>query len=165
MGELHTLIENRGRQGALDVWNPRSEVDTAHAYMTDEDTGIGFLYSGFCQAALPHRSLPAGQNWHILSEHVGLLVEPGSRFDLEGIKPPEPLGVPYGSRARLIMLYLQSEALRTKNREVELGAPCGNGSERWAYHGAAKTDVLSAIRLNASAGAVSPSIYSLAQVK
>jgi hypothetical protein len=29
--------------------------------------------------------------------------------------------VPYGSRARLIMLYLQSEALRTGCREVELG--------------------------------------------
>lgn len=29
--------------------------------------------------------------------------------------------MPYGSRARLIMLYLQSEALRTGSREVELG--------------------------------------------
>src|SRR4051794_3786326 len=121
MGELHTLIENKGKQGALDVWCPRSEVEAAHSYMTDEDTNVGYLYSGFCQAALPHRGLPAGQNWHIQSEHVGLLVEPGSRFDPEGIKPPEPIGVPYGSRARLIMLYLQSEALRTKSREVELG--------------------------------------------
>jgi hypothetical protein len=34
---------------------------------------------------------------------------------------PEPIGVPYGSRARLIMLYMQSEALRTRSREIELG--------------------------------------------
>jgi hypothetical protein len=34
---------------------------------------------------------------------------------------PEPVGVPYGSRARLILLRLQSEALRTGSREVELG--------------------------------------------
>jgi Plasmid encoded RepA protein len=34
---------------------------------------------------------------------------------------PAPIGVPYGSRARLIMLFLQSEALRTGSREVELG--------------------------------------------
>ncbi len=29
--------------------------------------------------------------------------------------------MPYGSRARLILIYLQSEALRTQSREVELG--------------------------------------------
>ena len=29
--------------------------------------------------------------------------------------------MPYGSRARLIILYLQSEALKTNSREVELG--------------------------------------------
>ena len=34
---------------------------------------------------------------------------------------PEQIGVPYGSRARLIMLYVQSEALRTSSREVGLG--------------------------------------------
>ncbi|MBV8522282.1 MAG: hypothetical protein JOY71_09175 [Acetobacteraceae bacterium] len=34
---------------------------------------------------------------------------------------PEPVGVPYGSRARLILLRPQSEALRTGCREVELG--------------------------------------------
>ena len=31
------------------------------------------------------------------------------------------MGVPYGSRARLILLYLQTEAVRTNSREVELG--------------------------------------------
>ena len=34
---------------------------------------------------------------------------------------PEPVGIPYGSRARLILLRLQSEALRTQSRDVELG--------------------------------------------
>jgi hypothetical protein len=31
------------------------------------------------------------------------------------------VGVPYGSRARLILLYLQTEAVRMNCREVELG--------------------------------------------
>lgn len=48
-----------------------------------------------------------------------LIVEPGMRSGPAG--KPVHVGVPYGSRARLIMLYLQSEALRTGNREVELG--------------------------------------------
>jgi hypothetical protein len=33
----------------------------------------------------------------------------------------EHIGVPYGSVARLILLFLQTEALRTNSREVELG--------------------------------------------
>jgi hypothetical protein len=36
-------------------------------------------------------------------------------------QPALAVGVPYGSRARLIMLYLQTEALKTGCRDVELG--------------------------------------------
>ena len=46
------------------------------------------------------------------------MIEPGA-IELNGevIK----VGVPYGSRARLILLYLQTEAIRTRSREIELG--------------------------------------------
>ena len=43
---------------------------------------------------------------------------------------PEPVGVPYGSRARLIMLYLQSEAVRTQSRDIELGRSLRNWLSR-----------------------------------
>jgi hypothetical protein len=33
----------------------------------------------------------------------------------------QPIGVPYGSLARIILLYLQTEAIRTGNPEVVLG--------------------------------------------
>ncbi|MBV8457064.1 MAG: plasmid replication initiator, partial [Acetobacteraceae bacterium] len=52
-------------------------------------------------------------------ERITLIVQPGMRPTPSGT--PAPVGVPYGSRARLIMLYLQSEALRTGSREIELG--------------------------------------------
>ena len=58
MGTVHQLITDRGRQAALDFGHDRGEVDAAAAYLTDEDTSVGFLYSGWCQAALPHRRLP-----------------------------------------------------------------------------------------------------------
>jgi hypothetical protein len=75
--------------------------------MADEDSGIGCIYSGLCQAALPHKRLPNTEAWQVKSDHITLVVEPGNRPG-SGEKP-EPIGVPYGSRARLIMLYLQSE--------------------------------------------------------
>jgi hypothetical protein len=39
----------------------------------------------------------------------------------DGTQTFEFVGVPFGSHARLILLYLQTEALRTGSREVELG--------------------------------------------
>ena len=128
MGTVHQLIEARGKQGALELGGlERREIEAATAYMSDEDNAVGFLYSGWCQAALPHRRLPDAEGWQIQSERVTLVVEPGMRPTTTG--KPAPVGVPYGSRARLILIYLQSEAIRTKSREIELG-----GSLRaWLY--------------------------------
>src|SRR5438309_2122974 len=119
MGEVHDLIERSGKNAALMAELDRHVVEAAAAYMADEEAGIGFLYSGWCQAALPHRRLPDDKGWQVHSERVTLIVQPGMRPTTTG--DPAPVGVPYGSRARLIMLYLQSEALRTGNRDVELG--------------------------------------------
>jgi Plasmid encoded RepA protein len=119
MGDLHHRLTERGKAATLEAALDRSEVEAAAAYLADEDSGIGFLYSGWCQAALPHRKLPDDQAWQVKGERITLIVEPGSRPGPGNA--PVPVGVPYGSRARLILLYLQSEALRTGSREVELG--------------------------------------------
>jgi Plasmid encoded RepA protein len=119
VGTVHSLIEAKGRLGALGHDVDRRTIETAAAYMADEDNGIGFVYSGWAQAALPHRRLKDDQTWQITSDRVKLLIEPGRRAT--DIGDPIWVGVPYGSRARLIMLYLQTEALRTNSREIELG--------------------------------------------
>src|SRR3954464_4430178 len=123
MGTVHQLIRDAGRQGALDFALDfsceRLEVEAAVAYMADEEGGIGFLYSGWCQAALPHRRLPDADGWQIQSERTILIVEPGMRAGPAG--KPVPVGVPYGSRARLILIFLQSEAIKSHSREIELG--------------------------------------------
>jgi hypothetical protein len=128
MGTVHTLIESKGRLGALDSDFDRRIIETAANYMADEDNGIGFVYSGWAQAALPHRRLKDDQTWQINSDHVKLLIEPGRRATEVG--DPIWVGVPYGSRARLIMLYLQTEALRTSSREIELGKSLRNWLSR-----------------------------------
>ena len=97
----------------------RRVVDAAAHYLGDEDGGIGFLYSGWAQAALPHKRLPDEQPWQVRTDRVNLVVEPGRKSLPSG--GLQWVGVPYGSRARLIMLYLQTEALRTQSREIELG--------------------------------------------
>jgi hypothetical protein len=119
---VHKLIEELGRQGALkaaESEGDRRAIEAAISYMSDEEAGVGFLYSGWCQAALPHKKLADEAVWKVQTERVTLVVEPGRR-NLLG-DHTEFVGVPYGSRARLILLYLQSEALRTKSRDIELG--------------------------------------------
>jgi len=87
--------------------------------MSDEDADVGFLYSGWCQASLPHKRLADDAEWQIRSDYINMLVQPGLRTTETG--PAQRVGVPYGSRARLIMMYVQSEAHKTRSREVNLG--------------------------------------------
>ena len=118
MAEVHALIEEHGKAGALRFDVERAVVEAAASYMTTEDGEIGFLYSGWAQSALPHKRLADDAVWAVKTDYVSLVVQPGYRH---GNGAPVPVGVPYGSRARLICLYLQSEALKTNSREVELG--------------------------------------------
>lgn len=122
MAAVHRMIEELGTRGALQAAESeadRKAVEAAINYMGDEEVGIGFLYSGWCQAALPHKRLADDAVWKVQTERVTLMVEPGRR-NLPG-DDTQFCGVPYGSRARLILLYLQSEALRTNSRDIALG--------------------------------------------
>lgn len=119
MGEVHRLLIEQGRAEALKTDVDRRVVDAAAAYMAIEDGEIGFVYAGWAQASLPHRRLPDDAHWQIQTDKVSLIVQPGLRAVQGG--NPVSVGVPYGSRARLIILYLQTEAIRTSSREIELG--------------------------------------------
>ena len=122
MGTVHRLVIEHGREEALKKVDPadRHLVRVAADILAEEDDAIGVTYSGFCQASLPHKRLPAEKEWIQKSERLTLMIEPG-RLIRPGTNEGEFVGVPYGSRARLILLYLQTQALRSRSREVELG--------------------------------------------
>jgi hypothetical protein len=119
MAEVHALLLAQGKEIALKTDMDRAVVEAAAGYLSSEDTDIGYLFSGWAQAALPHRRLPDDMAWQVTTDRVTLIVQPGLRPAANGT--PVSVGVPYGSRARLILLYLQTEAVRTNTREVELG--------------------------------------------
>src|SRR3954470_16108804 len=120
MGEVHQLLTERGKARVLAECDiDRKVVGAAAGYLGNEDGETGFLYSGWAQSGLPHKRLPDDASWQVHTEHMSLVVQPGLRPSVSG--NAIPVGVPYGSRARLICIYLQTEALRTQSREVELG--------------------------------------------
>ena len=83
------------------------------------------------QTALPHRDLyatrPDGQPDPTRKETVyavtngtrSLTVRAGYTLDPHGT--PTSLGIPYGALARLLLVYIATEALRTGRRRVDLG--------------------------------------------
>src|SRR3546814_11694319 len=84
----------------------------------DESPSISYMYSGFAMTTLPHRPLADDALWEKRNGRLTLLVEPGFLYEGES---SVRYGVPYGSRARLIMFYLQTEAIKTRSRVIRLG--------------------------------------------
>lgn len=124
MSKTHDLIIEEGRDAALRSSDDHRVVDIAARFLSDESIGIGITYSGFCMTALPHRRIPDEQSWVRSIPGLSLLVRPGMRPTVPTPRGPddyEPIGVPYGAKARLILLYLQTQALRDGGPQVKLG--------------------------------------------
>jgi hypothetical protein len=126
---LHQLVLIHGRERAREMVpaKQRPLVDIAAEVMANESQRIGISYTGFCLTSLPHKRLPDDQTWEKKGHRVTLWVEPG-RMKARG--KVVTYGVPYGARARMILLYLQTQAVRTKSREVELGRSMRDWMER-----------------------------------
>lgn len=123
MGTVHDLLEAHGKlatRGLVEGRRGPRIVEAASGWASDEDLGTGYIHSGWCQTALPHRRPKDGSAiWKLETDNMTLFVEPGIRMQANGT--PAHVGVPFGAIARLILIYLQSEALRTGSRDVELG--------------------------------------------
>ena len=95
-------------------------VEVTHEMLSELPTAedLSFLHSGLCQTCLPH-SRPAENHaiWRRRSGRFSLLVQPGAIDTGDG--QPRYVGVPYGPKARLILIHLQTEGMRS--RTVSLG--------------------------------------------
>jgi hypothetical protein len=92
----------------------RQVVEAAYQVLSDEAEKIGFTYSGFALTSLPHKPQQSG-SWRREGHNLTLVLQAGLDRNEKSV------GLPYGSYARFILLFLQSEAIRTSSREIELG--------------------------------------------
>lgn len=116
-------------QHQLSIWTPdqllqvaasddeRRLVEIAAAAMQAAD--IGYLHSALCTMQLPH-ARPAKENEPLVRSdgNYHMMIQP--RGIIEDGKH-KPVGVPYGNLARLILLHLQSEAVRNQSPNVYVG--------------------------------------------
>jgi hypothetical protein len=135
MGTVHQLIDRHGIEVARAMAQSSAErtaIEAAAAIMAEEESRLGITHAGFAMTSLPHKRLD-GPVWRRQGGATTLLVESGRDAQSNLI------GVPYGSMARLILLYLQTEAVRTNNPEVDLGRSMRSWLGRMAVTPGGKT--------------------------
>jgi hypothetical protein len=122
MAEVHNQLVLYGLEHILaeaDTPATRRRVRWAHEMLSLEQDAVNYLHSGFCQAALPHRE-PKSPNepWVRRNGAYQLVIRPGILPLRDKVIP---IGVPYGTKARLIMIYFQTQAVRNHSQIVDLG--------------------------------------------
>ena len=75
-----------------------------------------YLARELVQCTLPHRDPGDVAVWIRRNGNFALGLQPGT-----DLKSGTSLGLPYGSIPRLILLWIVTEAVRTKNRHIQLG--------------------------------------------
>lgn len=135
MGDVHRLILRHGVESARAMAETKAErhaVEAAALILADEDSRMGITHAGFAMTSLPHKRIDEPL-WRREGHRTTLLVESGRS------RNGTMIGVPYGSIARLILLYLQTEAIRTNSPEVELGRSMKSWMSRMSLTTGGKT--------------------------
>lgn len=101
------------------------EIFDAVNYVMDEASLPSFLHSAMCAMSLPVRN-PKDEKAPIIRQdgNYTLIIQPRSRMEpvgpggefVEVVK-----GVPWGKHARLVLLFIMTEAVTKRTREVYLG--------------------------------------------
>lgn len=133
--QLHELVRQHGREGAkgLVLDRHRNLIDLASEMLDAGDGEITYLYSGFAMLSFPYRELKSVDDvWERRNGAYTMIVEPGIVPEANGSKK---YGVPFGSRARIIMCFLQTEAVKNQSRVVSLGNSMTDWMRRMGIEG------------------------------
>lgn len=79
---------------------------------------ISYQHTVLCQTGLPYRNTDA-RRWERKNGRVTLNIEAGSAYHPDQDKFVD-LPLPYGPKARLILIHLNSEAIRTRSPVIEV---------------------------------------------
>jgi hypothetical protein len=139
VGALHELISQHGRIPAkrLVALSDLKLVDLAASVLGRESLAPAYFTSGLGNASLPHRAKQAETPHRVDSDCSTIVVEPGHLIDADG--DIVYYGVPFGPRGRLILLFLQSEAVRQQSPIIQHGFTMSGWLERMQIQPGGKT--------------------------
>ena len=97
----------------------RRIIETSVSIQMDEVDHLTYQHTVLCQTALPYHNLKGQRLWERRNGMVSLRVEAGARADPRtGAYIETPL--PFGTRARLVLMHLNATALRTQEPVIEV---------------------------------------------
>jgi hypothetical protein len=80
---------------------------------------LGFMARALVQATMPHGNPGQVEAWGRRNGDFSMVMQPGYTIDKNN--NPQSMGLPYGTKPRLIMAFISSEAVKTRSREIVLG--------------------------------------------
>lgn len=92
-------------------------VERAAAIEAEPPERFDFLHAVLCQVGMPRQATPA-RIFERYSGNASMILEAG-RLWRGGHWVEQPL--PYGTRPRLVMVHITSEAIKQKTRTIEVG--------------------------------------------
>lgn len=96
-----------------------SEMLAIEAMEAKEAGALGYMARALVQATLPHKN-PGNVNvWGRRNGDFSMVMQPGYVIDKK--HNSSSIGLPYGTKPRLVLAFISSEAIKTRNREIVLG--------------------------------------------
>lgn len=97
-------------------------IETAARIMAEDATRVDYVHTVQCHCGLPYRN-PGDRVrvWEKKQGMASLRIEAGAALD-PATGDFKEVGLPYGEKPRLVLIHLASEAIRTGNPRVEVGA-------------------------------------------
>lgn len=89
---------------------------------------IGYMARALVQATMPHKNPGDVPAWGRRNGDFSMVMQPG--YIMNKNNEAKSVGLPYGTRPRLVMAFISSEAVKTKNREIVLGRSLSQFMER-----------------------------------
>ena len=97
----------------------RRIIDSSVSIELEDLDCLTYQHTVLCQTALPYHNLPGERLWERRNGLVSLRIEAGARADPRtGAYIETPL--PFGTRARLVMMHLNATALQTQKAVIEI---------------------------------------------
>ena len=122
MFTIHQLIAQHGLDGARRLAATKAErscIDAAAAVLSEPLDRADVGYAVLASSCLPHKSLDRSavpQHWEGRIDNVSIAMDSGCYGD------GSLIGIPYGSKARIILVYLTTAAVLSSSPQIELGA-------------------------------------------
>ncbi len=104
----------------LDAQAAQDEQDASIQLYGERARDMRFLHVVLAQCGLPYRNQDA-DTYQRQNGNLSLLLSAGELLNPKS-KNWEKQGLPYGSRPRLLMLHLCTEAVRTQSASIEIGS-------------------------------------------